>query len=502
MIERRNFLKAVGIGAAAIAGGGVLGCSATEMLETKETAVQGYSLAGASGGVSFTQETDVLVIGSGIAGFSAAMAPLEAGFKVMLADRQNLLGGESYASNGVFTVAATELQKNAGILTTLDEAWERRCAVSGWTGERALFQRTLFDLSSEWVDIAVDTYGSAFADRSKYSDAAEDLILPKGGVGDMASVMTPIRDKMASLGLVTNLGITATSLIVGPDGTVAGARFVDQKASAQLDIAAKKVVIATGGFAGNHRMVCSYLPKQAEAGCLSACSYSMGEGLKLAGDAGCGLADMENPDNLVADLPAVSAWGAFAPTVQLNPSGKRFSPEDDRFAAANRCFNDGLGYWWTVFDDQLMQGFQAAMVAQFNQKNTGRLIGPFDGLPALAAAIGVDEDVLAGTFAEYDAAVQAGEDPQGKKHWLKSLSAPYYAVKSFPRSFRTRGGVNVDGRCQAVSASSASSRIANLYCCGAAAMGCEDGLSACAASGLLAGRSIVEDLSKGQQQDS
>lgn len=110
--------------------------------------------------------------------------------------------------------------------------------------------------------------------------------------------------------------------------------------------------------------------------------------------------------------------------------------------------------------------------------------------------------MLAGTFAEYDAAVQAGEDPQGKKHWLKSLSAPYYAVKSFPRSFRTRGGVNVDGRCQAVSASSASSRIANLYCCGAAAMGCEDGLSACAASGLLAGRSIVEDLSKGQQQDS
>lgn len=500
MIERRNFLKALGIGtAAALAGGAAIGCSATEMLETKETAAEGYFLASAAGGVSFTQSTDVLVIGSGIAGFSAAMAPLEAGFKVMLTDRQNLLGGESYASNGVFTVAATKIQKSAGILTSLDEAWERRCAISGWSGERAAYQKAIFDLSSEWVDIAVETYGSAFAERSKYDDAAEDLILPKGGIGDMESVMTPIRDKMASLGLVTNLGITATSLIVGPDGAVAGARFVDQKASAKIDVSAKKVVIATGGFIGNHRMVCDYLPKHAEAGCLSTCSYSMGEGLKLAGDLGCSLADMENSDNLVADLPAVSAWGAFAPTVQLNPSGKRFAPEDDRFAAANRCFNDGLGYWWTVFDNQLMQSFQAAMIAQFNQKNTGRLIGPFEDVASLANALGVDEQALSSTLSEYDAAVKSGEDPQGKKHWLQSLSAPYYAVKSFPRSFRTRGGVNVDLRGQALSSGGASKAVENLYCCGSAAVGCEDGLSACAGSGLLVGRSIVEDLSQAQQ---
>src|SRR5699024_9800913 len=76
--------------------------------------------------VSFSTSVDVLVVGSGIAGLSAAMAPAEAGLSVMVAEKLSLLGGESYSSNGIMHVAGSKLQQAAGIAQTAEEAWPAR----------------------------------------------------------------------------------------------------------------------------------------------------------------------------------------------------------------------------------------------------------------------------------------------------------------------------------------------------------------------------------------
>lgn len=494
VMRRRDFLKALGLGTVVVAAGSTLaGCSAQEPVTATQNSSGHMDTAGAAP-VSFSQHVDVLIVGSGIAGFSAAMDPLEAGMSVLIAEKQSLLGGESYLSNGVFYVVGTTLQEQAGVGISTQDAWTGRLAAEGanWNDARKEYQKKLYDLAPAWIDRAQADYGAVFADPSAYAGVTTDIVLPKNGLGDMSSVMTPIRDALVSKGLSTLTQQRATAFIVDEDGKIAGMRFRDEDSNRVTDIEARYVVMACGGYVGSQEIMAGCLPSQAEVGCLSACSHSMGQGLDLCLGIGGAIADMGLEENLVADIPSASAWGAFAPVLQLNPAGRRFAPEDDRFAAANRCFSDGLGFWWLVFDNQLLGSTQSANVAKVRQEYAGRVLGPFDDTAGLAEAIGVPQDTLEDTLSGYDALVDARQDTdQGKLHFLASLAAPYYALKLFPRRYRTRGGANVDssGRLMLDADDSA---LENVFCAGAMAIGMQDGLSACAASGLLVGQSIVE----------
>ena len=103
--------------------------------------------------VSFSSEADVLVVGSGIAGLSAAMAPLEAHRSVMIVDKLELLGGESYSATGVMYVSGSALQKRAGIATTTEQAWDARKQAYADAGIVDLdFAKRLFTTAPEWVD--------------------------------------------------------------------------------------------------------------------------------------------------------------------------------------------------------------------------------------------------------------------------------------------------------------------------------------------------------------
>ena len=78
------------------------------------------------------------------------------------------------------------------------------------------------------------------------------------------------------------------------------------------------------------------------------------------------------------------------------------------------------------------------------KSNADRLVGPCNSLDELAAAMDVPADTLKATFETYDAMVAAGEDTEfGKKLFLQSLSAPYYAMKHFPYRYKTHGGMKI-----------------------------------------------------------
>lgn len=101
-LNRRNFLKgALASGAVLMAGGALAGC-ASEGGNSGDTVV-GFAP------VEFAEETDVLIVGTGIAGLSAAMDPVEAGYKVMLADKRDTYGGESFMACGVMNVSGSEM---------------------------------------------------------------------------------------------------------------------------------------------------------------------------------------------------------------------------------------------------------------------------------------------------------------------------------------------------------------------------------------------------------
>ena len=437
-MKRRDFFKLVGASAAFAAVPLLSSCSSAAAPSAEGAGVLGQPQ------VSFSTSVDVLILGSGMAGLSAAMDPSEAGLSVMVAEKLDVLGGESYESNAVMEVCGSQLQKDAGITETCDDVWPERKEALKSAGVTDLdFAKRLFYAAPEWVDRMKSSYGAQFADPASYSanEANRRRVLPKNGIGDTESIMMPLRDKLAAKGVQFSTGYCATGFILDEAGKVCGVRFSTSKKdqSGVVDVHARAVVVATGGFASNQSLVRQYLSAWERIGCHTAAS--MGEGHKLRA----------------------------------------------------ACFTQERGYFWTIFDSGISESGQARSAAQVTSKNASRLVGPCDTVEQLASGMGVSEDVLGKTVDRFSSMVEAGKDSDfGRKQFLKNLKPPYYALKQFPVRFRTRGGAVVDGGGRLLDANGKA--IAGVYCCGAAAQGGGESLTTNGAFGILAGRAVTEDL--------
>lgn len=500
-MKRRSFFKLAGISAAAFAAGAALpACTAspnltpTENSSSKEGATVSVGIP-----IDFTAEVDALIIGSGIAGLSAAMNPSEAGCSVIIAEMLDLVGGESYHANGLICTTGTEIQKQAGISTSLDDAWEdlQSKYKEDKLDENLEFEKALFEGGSEWVDRIISDYGAGFTDPKEYTDkgSPSTFLLPKAGLGDMSDIMGPLRDKLVAQGVSFMLGMRAFFFILNEDSIPVGIRFYLDKTNTVSDIKAKKIVFATGGFIGNQELVHTYLPKQEALACYT--TYADGGGHRLATTIQGQLSGMDKVAPPTSDLPQVETWGLFGPVIDISPEGKRLAAEDKLGASALACFEQELGFWWTIFNGKLSDNGQSKSVSYIKGKHPKRMLGPFDTIEALASAINTSSDTLKESFATYQKSCDAGKDEAfGKECFLEKIDPPYYAVRQFPNRFRSFGGVATDENAQMLDVNG--QPIANVYYCGACAAGSYTGLASHAAYGVIAGRSLVAAIKSDQ----
>ena len=492
-MERRSFFKLAGLSAAVLAVGGTLGaCEAGKLPDNplaatnKANETAGQSSVMGQPPIAFDADVDVLIVGSGVAGLSAAMDPLEAKRSVMVVEKLDLLGGESYESNGVMRIAGTTAQQDAGVNATVDEAWGARKKELSAAGDDDLdFAKTLFFAATEWANRLASDYGAQFADPKTFVDGKVNaaIMLPKNGLGDMQSIMMPLRDALTAKGATFSTGHRAVA--------ACGMRFYAGSGASVLDVRARRIVVATGGFASSQPLVHEHTPDYERVGCYTVAS--MGEGQQLCALLGGQLVNMDKAAPLTGSLPQATAWGLFGPTVIVDALGKRFAREDDANAAAGACFSEERGYWWTVFGKQLTESSQSRSVAEVASKNAKRLIGPFDDLDELAEGMGVSPDVLNATFDRYNGFVKDGKDGDfGRTLFLEELEGPYYALKQLPQRYRSNGGVKTNQSGQVLSVVGAV--IPNVYCCGAAAASSIGGLASNGAFGMLAGKAVAAAL--------
>lgn len=494
-MNRRTFLKAaVASGAVLVAGGALAGCAANGGGTSAAASGDAERVVGTAP-VSFAEETDVLILGTGIAGMSAAMDPVEAGHKVMLVDKLERVGGESFIACGVMNVSGSKMQKDAGIEGDPEEKWKAYAPVlekQGQTDDME-YKHHVYVYQTEWADRVAADYGGKFQPLADYKDtgAPTSMLLPEHGIGDMTSVLTPLQKGLEEKGATYKLNLRATNFIVDAEGTPIGVRFHDEKNDGTVDIKASKIIVATGGFSCNQEMVSTYVPSQQRLGPLTV--NSMGEGHQLCKALGGSYTHMDMEANLMSDLAQVTVWGYFGPNVQVTPQGTRFIKEDQSHDSPTACYEGGFGYWWTIFDNQLINGSQKWNVELNMKNNADRLVGPFDTLDELAAAMNVPADTLKATFESYDAQVAAGEDAEfGKKLFLQSLAAPYYAMKHFPYRYKTHGGMKITTDGQLTDKDG--TPIPNVYCAGSTVADSGSDLSPNAGSGLIAGKAVVEAL--------
>lgn len=461
-------------------------------------------------------DVDVVVVGAGGAGMTAAIEAHDAGCTVVVLESQGVPGGNSVRSTGGMNAAPTVWQDqnafNAGasVENTLasaeayaetDPGAERIHELAGIVREQWNdYQENgtgYFD-SEELFQLDTLLGGHGLNDASlverlvKNSDNAIDWLASIGAelhnVGQFggASVMRihrPVDEngKVLSVGAylvpilqknVTNRGITlltnttATEILMA-DGTACGVKAVDADGN-EITVKAKAVVLAAGGFGGNNDMVAEYRPEFKGFYTTNAPGIQ-GQGIQMAQAVGADVVDMDqiqlhptvHIENGDASLITEGLRGDGA--IVVNQEGYRFYNELlPRDAASAAEFAQTGGYGWEIVDSRM---YDASTVIQGYVKRG--LAASGNTYEELAEAMGLDDPaVFAETMEKWNSYVKAQEDPDcGRTSFANPLDqAPFYGIKVQPAVHHTMGGVKINARAQVISTEG--EVIPGLFACG------------------------------------
>ena len=477
-MDRRHFFRALGAAGAAAA---VAATGVGSALADEASAAGAAALGDAA--VNFSQEVDVLICGAGISGMMAAYETASAGLSTLIVEQNGFYGGDAIYSAACMMCNTARLtqEERPEKYSTIDELRER-FAPYYENDEAGLDQLMMLqEWGGKWMDLMHYDWGYQF--QPKMEGPYQQAFFPQGGICTMPDAFTLMDEKLTEAGATYLYDTALKCLIVDEAGTVSGARFTS-KDGGYVDIQAKAVILACGGYVSNQEWMTQYAPDTADLGCIV--SGRTGEGIKAGLAAGGQLAGMVTPGNFNPRYEAGHMLGMHYPILGLLPNGKRFYCETAVHDAATGCLNNGWHEWWSIWDNTAQNGVDQEVI-----KHAGDNVKTANSIEELAEGMGMGLDILQAAFDNWNTICENGEDPDfGRTLFLQPLEPPFYYLLNVPVRYKSKGGLAVSSRFEVVDAEG--NPIPGLYSCGCNA-GTEDIVPA-AGSGMLVGTSVAEDL--------
>ncbi|WP_063039621.1 FAD-dependent oxidoreductase [Nocardia grenadensis] len=433
-------------------------------------------------------DVDVVVVGAGGCGLTAAISAAEQGARVVVLEKLDRPIGNTGVSTGSIPGAGTRYQREAGI----DDGPERMATdllrQSG-PHEAEDLVRQLAAESAALVEWLVEEHNidlRLITDYKHVGHSVERLHAPPDRRG--ASLMRDLLAETKRLGVDVVTGNPVGRLLV-EDGRVVGVH-IDGPRSGSYDIRAHAVVLAANGFGNSREMLQRWAPEILGAQYFGA-EGSTGEAISWALELGAGTSNMGAYQGYAA---VAYPHGSIVSWTTVEKGGILLSPEGDRMG------DESLGYSgfatvvsahapesYVVFDTAIRDYVRA------NEPEFAELIDIGGVAEAatpegIAEAIGCDPEPIRRALAGYAAAV-AGEkpDPFGRTDFgLAPLRPPYCVVRSVPALFHTQGGVTIDDEARVLRADG--SVVPGLYAGGGVATGVSGARGArgyCSGNGLL-----------------
>lgn len=418
------------------------------------------------------KEIDVVVVGSGISGLAAAIAAAENGANVVVLEKMATTGGTTAISGGYLICVESDTYANSekdDSLETFRTFWKERMAYSGAESGYPDEERweAVLPNTGESVDWLAD-YGVTWNEDLTTVFGNFPVANNPGGGRQLVDEMVEAAEK---LGVEVITECKAETLVL-ENGAVVG--VVAESVDEIITYHTSAVILATGGISANEELVEEYSPKVAQAGTINtSAAGATGDGLLMALDAGAVAFD-----NFFTSIASTTIDPEFASTVKeasslttaaqlgVNGKGERFASEAAAYlgdALGSDMIQDGNAPFWYIYDSS-----NADVAAILENGVAANVIAKGETIEELAAAMNVDAATLQATYEAYAACVANGKDDQYGKpsDYLVSLeTAPYYAVKFYPTTFGSQGGVLTDegGRCL----NAENEVIAGLYATGA-----------------------------------
>lgn len=416
-----------------------------------------------------TTDVDILVIGAGACGLSAAIAGHDAGASVVVVEKRERPGGNSSLSTGSVPGAGSRFQRDVGIVDSPERMVADLMRIAGETDDPALLRR-MAEVSAATVEWLVDQVGARMHLITAYKHighTVERLHAPKSRRGQ--DLVDDLLAAIEKRGITLAVGNAVEELLV-ENGRVAGA--IVRSTEGLSTIRAGSVVLAVNGFAADPALVKQYCPEIAGAQYFGALG-SHGEAVRWGRKIGAALANMGAYQGYAAVAyphGSLLSWTTIEKGgVLLGANGKRFGDESLGYSGFARVVLEQGPYAFAVFDQRIFE--IAALEEEFMELVRYGGVKKADTIEDAAKACAVDAASLAATLEAYNAAA-GGVTPDafGRKDFGSApLTPPFHVCRVVPGLFHTQGGLRVDGHGRVLDQSGKA--IAGLFAGGGAAAG-------------------------------
>ena len=300
-----------------------------------------------------TVDTEIVIVGAGGAGMTAAIMLKQAGKDFVLIEKMPYAGGNTTKATGGMNAAETHYQKEQGIEDSVD-LFVADTIKGGHDLNDPELVKVMAEKSSDAIDW-LDTIGAELPKISFSGGASVNRIhAPADGSGVGEFLVERFSAKLEELGVEIMYNTKATELLTDEDGKICGVKAEGEDCNYTFNC--KAVILATGGFGANEDMYTQYRPDLKGTVTTNA-PGATGDGIVMAQALGADLVDIEqiqlhptveqNTSMLITE--SVRGDGA----ILVNQSGVRFTNElltRDAVSAAELA-QEGC-YAYIIFDQR------------------------------------------------------------------------------------------------------------------------------------------------------
>jgi flavocytochrome c len=400
------------------------------------------------------KEVDLVVVGGGLAGYCAALEAAQRGASVLLLEREPRIGGATILSGGSFAFAGTPLQRGLGIEDSAQLLFDDLRRVGGFENDEAL------------VRVYVDNQMAAYHWLAQCGVQFERVFVasgqsvPRGHSRNPSEVLAIVADNAHRTGRVeTRLRSRVLRLVRdGHGGPILGVDVLTPTGEHQVR-ARRGVVLATGGFSRNEKLLTLFAPGQAGAQRMGS-PGNVGDGLLMAWREGAAFRDMGYIKGTFGSHVSAGSedhfllFPMYAGGIVVNQQCERFVDESLSYKLiGDACLKQPGCIGYQIFDQPIFErGRDGIPSMDFAADFAAGRVVTAPTLDALAQLLGLDAARLAATVAEYNGFVQQGQDPAFGRDGLCNHygelatigTGPFYAFVSTSVVLATYCGLTVD----------------------------------------------------------
>ena len=415
-----------------------------------------------------TIDTDVVVVGMGLAGATAAVSAVDEGVKVVAIEKAGAAGGSSKYSGGFITAVGTKQAQEEGVTITADDYFASYNAQEDLSEKKdetdrdamkAMIERSASDI--EFLDnhndpiTGPDGFGSDFKVWHYPADRTSAFDGEAAGADHIVQLMEWL-NKQDNFSIYYNT--PATKILTDENGKVSGVECTRNDGST-LTVNAKSVVLATGGYAASKEMMerfCPDFPQEWVLPYTTSSMYNTGDGITMAEALNADIYE----DGWWMDLAIgvdVGGYSTYLPDTLnglinyanyfvTDGTGKRILNVNSLYGPRSIVFAKAMEETGKIYSIFTKEGFENGIqFIEDNNRVDNKNVYKADTLEELAEMTGMEANTFVEQVNRYNEMCEKGVDEDlGQTTLIPIGEGPYYAVDIKTITMGTIGGLKTD----------------------------------------------------------